>query len=169
VFPPDESAGRATKWPEPVQRVSAFLARAAIDASIHEFPEGTPTAEDAARAAGCRLEQIVKSLVFVCDGEYALALVPGDRRADESKVAAAVGATGARVAKADEVLAATGFAPGAVAPFPTEVTAVVMDATLLQHAVVWVGAGSPAHMASLAPVDLQQLSRARTADLVTRR
>ena len=105
-------------WPEPVQRVSSFLARAAVDAAIQEFSEGTPTAEDAARAVGCRLEQIVKSLVFVCDGEYVLALVPGDRRADEAKVAAAAGATTARVAKAKRCVAATGFEPGAVAPFP---------------------------------------------------
>jgi prolyl-tRNA editing enzyme YbaK/EbsC (Cys-tRNA(Pro) deacylase) len=156
-------------WPEPVQRVSSFLESAAVDATIQEFSEGTPTAEDAARAAGCRLEQIVKSLVFVCDGEYALALVPGDRRADEAKVAAAAGATSARVARAKEVLAATGFEPGAVAPFPSEVIVVVMERTLLQHLVVWIGAGSPAHMASLSPIDLQRLTRARAADLVARR
>ena len=42
-------------------------------------------------------------------------------------------------------------------------------AELLQHGVVWVGAGSPAHMAALSPVDLERLARARTADLVTRR
>ncbi len=156
-------------WPEPVQRVSSFLASAAVDATVQEFPEGTPTAEEAARAVGCRLEQIVKSLVFVCDGEYVLALVPGDRRADEAKVAAAAGATSARVARAEEVRAATGFEPGAVAPFPSEVTVVVMERTLLQHGVVWIGAGSPAHMAALAPVDLERLARARTADLVARR
>ena len=156
-------------WPEPVQRVSSFLERAGVEASVQEFPDGTPSAEEAARAAGCRLEEIVKTLVFVCDGEYALALVPGDRRADEAKVAAALGASAARVARAEEVLAATGFAPGAVAPFPSEVTAVVMERTLLQHGVVWIGAGSPAHMASLSPGDLQRLARARTADLVARR
>ncbi|MFL5982138.1 MAG: aminoacyl-tRNA deacylase [Gaiellaceae bacterium] len=159
----------AAAWPEPVQRVSAFLARAAADATIEEYAEGTPTAEAAAKAAGCRLEQIVKSLVFLCDGEYALALVPGDRRADEAKVADACGASQVRVAKAKEVVEATGFEPGAVAPFPTEVTTVVMDRTLLQHTEVWVGAGSPSHMARLAPADLQRLARARTADLVTRR
>jgi prolyl-tRNA editing enzyme YbaK/EbsC (Cys-tRNA(Pro) deacylase) len=156
-------------WPEPVQRVSSFIGRAAVDASIVEFPEGTPTAEDAARAAGCRLEQIVKSLLFVCDGEYALALIPGDRRADAAKVAAAVGAAEARVARAKEVVEATGFEPGAVAPFPTEVPNVVMERTLLQHGVVWIGAGSEAHMARISPADVQQLSGARTADLVERR
>ena len=155
-------------WPEPVQRVSSFIGRAGIDASIEEFIEGTPTAEDAARAVGCRLEQIVKSLVFVCDGAYVLALIPGDRRADVAKVGAAVGASDVRIAKAKEVVDATGFEPGAVAPFPTGVSAVVMDRTLLQHGAVWIGAGSHEHLARIGPSDLQQLSEARTADLVER-
>ena len=156
-------------WPEPVQRVASFIGRAAVDASIEEFSVGTPTAEDAARAVGCRLEQIVKSLVFVCDGEYVLALVPGDRRADAAKVAAAVGASDVRVARGKEVLEATGFEPGAVAPFPTEVASVVMERTLLQHGTVWIGAGSELHLARISPGDLQQLADARTADLVERR
>ena len=156
-------------WPEPVQRVSTALGRAAIDASIEEFSAGTPTAEDAARAAGCRLEQIVKTLVFVCDGEWVLALVPGDRRADAQKVAAAAGAAEARVARAKEVVEATGVEPGAVSPVGTQVGTVLMDLTLLQHGVVWIGAGSPAHMARLSPTDLQQAANARAADLVERR
>jgi Cys-tRNA(Pro) deacylase len=152
-----------------VERVAAFLRVAAVDATIQEFPVGTPTAEDAARAVGCRLEQIVKSLVFVCDGEYVLALVPGDRRADERKVAAEMRASQVRVARADEVRDATGFEPGAVAPFPRrDVIAALIERTLLQHQAVWIGAGSPSHLATLAPSDLQRLAGARTADLVAR-
>src|SRR6185503_6257312 len=52
-------------WPEPVQRVSAVLRAAAVDARIEEFAGGTPSARDAARAAGCELAQIVKPLVLV--------------------------------------------------------------------------------------------------------
>jgi Cys-tRNA(Pro) deacylase len=155
------------EWPEPVGRVAAVLRVEAIDATIQEFPQGTPTAEQAARAAGCRLEQIVKTLVFVCDGEYVLALVPGDRRADERKVAAAVGAREVRVARAQEVVEATGFDPGAVAPFPRQGNVVVLlERTLLQHKTVWIGAGSTRHMAELAPGNLQTLAGARGADLV---
>src|SRR5262245_50433814 len=106
-----------SEWPEPVQRVSAVLRAAAVDARLEEFGEGTPTARGAAEAIGCDLEQIVKSLVFVCDGAYVLALVPGDQRADEGAVAAAVGAREVRIASADEVRRATGFEPGAVSPF----------------------------------------------------
>ena len=154
------------RWPEPVARVAEFLKCAGVDARVEEFPEGTPTAGAAAKAVGASRAQIVKSLVFVCDGRPILALVPGDRRADENKVAAAAGARNARVARPDEVLAATGFEPGGVAPFPASgISRVVMAGELLAHDRVWIGAGSERHMAGLSPVDLAQLTQARTAEL----
>jgi Cys-tRNA(Pro) deacylase len=156
-----------SSWPEPVERVSAVLGAAAIDARIEEFTAGTPTAREAARAVGCELSQIVKSLVFVCDGAYVLALVPGDRRADEQALAEALPAKHVRVARPQEVVEATGFEPGAVAPFPNRaVTRTLIDRGLLRHEVVWVGAGSPTHMAALASADLQRLARASAFDLV---
>ncbi|HZT84732.1 MAG TPA: YbaK/EbsC family protein [Gaiellaceae bacterium] len=154
------------RWPEPVARVADVLKRAGVDARVEEFPEGTPTAGAAAKAVGASRAQIVKSLVFVCDGRPTLALVPGDRRADETKVAAAAGARHARVARPDEVLAATGFEPGGVAPFPAPgVAQVLMAEELLAHDRVWIGAGSERHMAGLSPVDLSRLTQARAADL----
>ena len=157
-------------WPEPVERVARELRAAAIEATVQEFPEGTPTAEAAANAVGCRLDQIVKSLVFVCDGAYVLALVPGDRRGDESRIAAAAGAAEVRIARASEVRDATGFEPGGVAPFPhLAATRTFVDRLLFQHATVWVGAGTDSHMACLAPADLLRLTRGETADLVAPR
>src|SRR5262249_50831652 len=73
------------QWPEPVARVAEVLRQSGIDARVEEFPEGTPTAGAAAKAVGASRAQIVKSLVFVCDGRPTLVLVPGDRRADENK------------------------------------------------------------------------------------
>jgi prolyl-tRNA editing enzyme YbaK/EbsC (Cys-tRNA(Pro) deacylase) len=154
------------RWPEPVARVAEVLQRAGIDARVEEFPEGTPTAGAAAKAVGSSRAQIVKSLVFICDGRPTLALVPGDRRADEAKVAAAAGARHARVARPDEVLAATGFEPGGVAPFPAPgIAQVLMAGELFGHDRVWIGAGSERHMAGLAPTDLAHLTQARTAEL----
>jgi prolyl-tRNA editing enzyme YbaK/EbsC (Cys-tRNA(Pro) deacylase) len=155
-------------WPEPVERVARELRAAAVpEATIQEFPEGTPTAEAAARAVGCRLEQIVKSLVLVCDAAYVVALVPGDRRADTERIGELLGAREVRVARPKEVVAATGFEPGAVAPFPLRaVDEVLLERTLLQHDRVWIGAGTPSHMAGLAPAELQRISGAQTADLV---
>ena len=154
-------------WPEPVERVSSFLREAGAEARIEEFSDGTPTAADAAAAVGCGLDQIVKSLVLLCDGRPVVALVPGDRRGDPGKIARAVKTESARVASRDEVETATGFAPGAVAPFPLPgVETVLMERTLLRHPVVWVGAGSPRHLVGLAPAELGRLARARPMDVV---
>ncbi|MBD0348877.1 MAG: YbaK/EbsC family protein [Thermoleophilia bacterium] len=152
--------------PEPVERVARYLRESGTEARIEEYSGGTPTAEDAARAAGASLEQIVKSLVFVCDGRYVLVLTPGDRRADPRKVASATGAGQARIASPTQVEEATGFAPGAVAPFPlTSVELVLLDRRLLVHDQVWVGAGSPRHLAAVDPADLARLTRGRAVDV----
>ena len=154
-------------WPESVRRVADFLESAHAEARLEEFAEGTPTADDAAKAVGTPTARIVKSLVFVCDGSPILALVPGDRRADAAKISQAVGAAKARVASREEVAAATGFRPGAVAPFPhSGIDVVLIDRSLLLHDEVWVGAGSPNHMACLRPHELQRLTKAREMDAV---
>ena len=154
-------------WPEPVERVAAYLREAGAEARLEEFAEGTPTAQDAARAVGAATAQIVKSLVFDCGGRYVLVLVPGDRRADPRKVAAAMKSSSATIARPAQVLEATGFRAGGVAPFPLrDVAEVLLDQTLLAHERVWIGAGSEHHLASIAPGELARLARARTIDAI---
>ena len=156
-----------SELPDSVARVAGFLRTAGAEARLEEFSAGTPTARDAAAAVGSELAQIVKSIVFTCDDTPVVAMVPGDRRADARKVAAAVGAADVRVARPAEVEAATGFEPGAVAPFPLpRVGRVLIDRTLLAHDEVWVGAGSSRHMVGLAPGELVRLSRAQAIDAV---
>ncbi len=146
-----------------------MLRVAAVAGRIEEFPEGTPTARDAAKAVGCELSQIVKSLVFVCDGAFVLALTPGDRRADDKAIAEAVGAELIRVATADEVVHATGFEPGGVAPLPQRaITQTLIDRSFFAWPEVWIGAGTDRHMAALPPGDLARLTRAKPVDLATR-
>ncbi|MBD0338140.1 MAG: YbaK/EbsC family protein [Thermoleophilia bacterium] len=155
----------SSAWPDPVERVASFLRAAGAEARLEEFPEGTRTARDAARAVGCEERDIVKSLVFLCDGRPVVVLVPGDRLADAAKVAATAEAKRAAIAGAEEVERATGFGPGAVSPFalPPGID-VLVDRALLGRATVWAGAGSPRHVVGVAPAELVRLSRARPAD-----
>ncbi len=151
-----------------VERVAAFLRDSRAEARVEEFSTGTPTAAHAARAVGCDLRNIVKSLVFECDGRVVLAMVPGDRRADAAKVAAAAGARTANIASPARVREATGFEPGAVAPFGlARVDAALIERTLLGLDRVWVGGGSTRHMVGLTPTELVRLSRAAPLDIVT--
>jgi len=155
--------------PEAVQRVSVFLEASGVEACLHEFSEGTPTAEAAARAVGCETDQIVKSLIFICDAEPVLVMVPGGSRADDAKVREVTGATAVKIAKPAVVLDRTGFEVGGVAPFPLpQITTALCDHRLLNYPVVWAGAGSERHMVALAPHDLIRLAGARPADIGAR-
>ena len=155
------------EWPEGVERVARALREAAVDARIEELTQPTATAAEAAVAVGCEQAQVVKSLLFVCDGTPLLALVPGDRRVDRRKLSRAAGATGTRMADAAEVVGATGYDPGAVPPFAhASPLRVLVDRRLLHREALWVGAGSERHLARLEPVDLVRLARAEEADLV---
>jgi len=149
-----------------VQRVAAFLRENRVEARVEEFAEGTPTAADAAMATGAPIDQIVKSLVFACDGRPIVVMVPGDERADTVRIAAEAGCERVKAVGADAIEQLTGFPPGGVAPFPLPgIETVLMERSLLAHEEVWIGAGSSRHMAALAPSDLARLARARAAQL----
>ena len=148
-----------------MNRFEDWLSDAGIGVGVKQFPAGTRTAADAARAIGCEVGQIVKSLVFMAAGRPVVALVSGDNRLDEGKLAAVAGSP---VTKADAAAAreATGFAIGGVPPFghATEVP-VFMDRDLLGHGVVWAAAGRPDSVFEISPERLRELSQAEVADL----
>jgi Cys-tRNA(Pro) deacylase len=109
-----------------------------------EFPAETRTAEDAARAIGVAVGQIVKTLVFAVDGMPVIALVSGSNQLDEAKLAAAAGGVEARRVDADTVRDVTGFPVGGVPPLGhRQPVAVFVDRSLLDHDVVWAAAGTP--------------------------
>ena len=156
----------SASWPEAVERVSEAFRAAGAEARIEEFADGTPTAEAAAAAVGCELGQIVKSLLFDCDGAWVLILVPGDRRADAAKVARATSSNRARVAGAAQVRDLTGYEVGAVAPVAlARVSRVLLDARIPTQGTLWVGAGSPRHMAGLPASELARVTRAEVVDV----
>lgn len=140
-----------------------------LEILVERFPEGTRTAADAARAVGCGVAQIVKSLVFVADGAPVVALVSGANRVDLGRLALALGASEVRRADGDEARTATGFAIGGVPPFGHAMPlAVVVDADLMGHRTVWAAAGLPDAVFSIAPADLLRASGGRLVDLAER-
>jgi prolyl-tRNA editing enzyme YbaK/EbsC (Cys-tRNA(Pro) deacylase) len=148
-----------------VRRFEAWLAGSDTGLAVKEFPEGTRTAADAARAVGCEVGQIVKSLVFIAGGRPVVALVSGANRLDEKRLADVAGEP---VLKADAETArsATGYSIGGVPPFghATEVP-VFMDRDLLGYGEVWAAAGRPDSVFEIAPERLKELSKATVVDL----
>jgi Cys-tRNA(Pro) deacylase len=137
-----------------------------ITARVSEFPQGTRTAQDAARAIGTTLGQIVKSLVFVADGQPVLVLASGRNRVDPAKLARAAGAVRIERAGAEVVRSTTGFAIGGVPPVGHATPLVTfVDEDLLQYDIVYAAAGTPTAIFPIAPADLVRITGGRTTDL----
>ena len=142
-----------------VDRVRDAAGRLGLDIEVRRFPEGTRTASDAARAVGCPIGAIVKSLIFAVDDEIVLALVSGANQLDEDLLAAAAGGRTCRRVSAEEVRAATGFPIGGVPPIglASEVRE-FLDEDLLDHEVVWAAAGTPHDVFATSPGQLAAAS-----------
>jgi prolyl-tRNA editing enzyme YbaK/EbsC (Cys-tRNA(Pro) deacylase) len=137
-----------------------------LELAVREFPDGTRTAADAARAIGCQVDQIVKSLVFVADNEPVLVLTSGGNRVDVVKVGRQRDAATVRKADAQEVRAATGYAIGGTPPFGhARDLPVLIDRHLTGFEVVWAAAGTPRHVFPVAPGDLVAATGGRVADV----
>ena len=150
------------------QKVADTARELGLDITIKEFAETTRTAEDAAKAIGCTVAQIVKSLLFVVDGQPTMALVSGHNRLDEAKLAALCGVGRKKVkrADADTVRAATGFVIGGVPPFGHQAKLpVYIDQDFWQFEVIWAAAGTPNAVFAITPDELVRVTKGVRADL----
>ena len=98
------------------------------------------TAALAAAALDVEVGQIVKSLVFLKDGEPVLVLCAGDRRVDTERLGSS------SVASAERVRACTRFGPNRWDPSPWTRRAglpTTIDESLRRFSVVWAAAGTP--------------------------
>ena len=139
-----------------------------LNIEVVEFDQTTRTAEAAAEAIGCGVGQIVKSLCFMANGEPVMALVSGDNRLDEKKLAALqnVGRKKVKRASADQVREATGFAIGGVPPFGhTNPMTIYIDEDLFQFDVVWAAAGTPHTVFAIPPGQLRDSTNGTVTDL----
>lgn len=148
--------------------VAGAAARLGLDVEVREFPDGTRTAEDAARAIGVGVGQIVKSLVFAVGDDVVVALVSGPNRLDEARLAEAAGWPGTPVGRVDaaRVREATGYPIGGVPPFGhRRDLATFVDEDLLGYDEVWAAAGTPHHVFGVAPADLVRATGGHVAPL----
>ena len=149
-----------------LKRVKAAIAAAGLETEVLEMAEGTRTAEDAARAAACEVDQIVKSIIFKGEesGHVVLFLTAGGNRVSAEKASAVAGQTLGK-ADADLIRTETGFAIGGVAPLGhlTPIRS-YYDPRLLDFDVVWAAAGTPRHVFAAAPAALLAATGAERAD-----
>jgi len=146
-------------------RVRRALDAAGLEADIRELGQ-TRTAQEAADAVGCALDQIAKSIIFrgEVSGEAILFLTAGGNRVCDAKASALAEE---RLGKADAALirAQTGFAIGGVAPVGhLAPIRAFLDPRLLDFTCVWAAAGTPRHVFALDPHCLPDLTGAKVVE-----
>lgn len=153
-------------WPEGVQRVARFLQQAGHPHGPQRLDAAARTSQEAADQLGIALGQVAKSVIFkhLASGGHVLVVAAGDRRVDESKVAALVGKIGR--ADAEFVKVQTGFAIGGVSPVAHHhPPRVLIDSSLARFAVLWAAAGHPQAVYPMSLAQLQSLTEAPVVDV----
>ncbi|KUF08831.1 YbaK/EbsC family protein [Pseudoponticoccus marisrubri] len=147
-----------------LKRVRAALEAAGLPDGIREVGQAR-TAQEAAEAVSCALDQIAKSIIYRAGDtdEVVLFLTAGGNRVDDARASALAGAPLGR-ADAALVRAQTGFAIGGVAPIGhlTPIRA-WLDPRLMEFDVIWAAAGTPRHVFPLDPRLLPGLTGAQVA------
>jgi prolyl-tRNA editing enzyme YbaK/EbsC (Cys-tRNA(Pro) deacylase) len=128
-----------------IQNVEEALSEKGLDYEVLKFPESTRTANEAADAIGCKVAQIVKSLIFrIQDTNKAvLVLTSGINRVNEETIAREVGN---KIVKADAAFTreVTGFAIGGIPPVGHKTPLLTLiDEDLLHFEELWAAAGTP--------------------------
>lgn len=137
-----------------IEEVKVFLSGEGIE--VLEFTEPTPNAVEAARAVGCSVGEIAKSVLFIVGGTPVLVVTSGDVKVRNPRLKEATGLTGkVRLPVAQEVIEHTGYAPGGVCPFLLpERLPVLVDSSMRRFPKIYAAAGNP-H--SAVPITVDQI------------
>jgi prolyl-tRNA editing enzyme YbaK/EbsC (Cys-tRNA(Pro) deacylase) len=147
------------------QRVQEALTSLGIQAQVQELSQSTRTAEDAAKALGVTVGQIVKSLVFLAGDLPLLIEASGKNRVDLTKIKTLLGVS-VRQANADEVKRFTSYPIGGVPPIGhPQVIQTLIDEDLLRYDVIYAAAGTPFAVFRTTPHDLLRMTQGRVIDV----
>lgn len=148
-------------------KVQDILQSRGFASEVVELPDSTRTAKEAAQAIGCKVEQIVKSLIFrTVESERAILVVAsGINRVNEQRLGELVG-EGIGKADANFVRQHTGFAVGGVPPLGHRMPITTfIDEDLLRYEQIWAAAGTPFAVFRLTPGELQEMTNGEVVSI----
>ncbi len=149
------------------KKVQEYLIVHGFSCVVKELPDYTRTADEAAKAIGCEVAQIAKSLIFIDEntGNPILVIASGVNQVDVKKIELA---TGLRLIKADGkyVKERVGFAIGGIPPVCyNEPLRTFLDPTLLNYEWIWAAAGTPFAVFQLRSREIEKMTNGKFLDL----
>jgi Cys-tRNA(Pro)/Cys-tRNA(Cys) deacylase len=134
-------------------------------------PETEKGAAHVAQALGYRERQMVKTLIFETDRqERLLVLVGGDQSIVSGNLKKLAGSRNIQMARPEVVQETTGYVIGSIPPFSWQPDGFrsFIDISLMDEAVLGVGAGVWGNEIMITPQNLVKASRAQVVNLVDR-
>lgn len=157
----------ATSLRASAQKVQQALEALGMACEVVEFPETTRSAKEAARAIGCRVEQIAKSLVFrTRQTQIPILVVAGGANRVNVKKLAELVAEPVEMADADFIREKTGFVIGGVPPIGhRQPLQTFIDEDLFKCTEIWAAAGTPYAVFKLSPHELKNMTAGRVVSI----
>jgi len=157
-----------------VQNASEYLAKFVqehgIAAEIIHLEVDTLTVAAAAEALDVAAEQIIKTILFMADGEPVLVIACGQGRVDRKLLAAYLGVSPKhlKIASAPQVLQFTGYSAGGVPPFGHKETIwTVVEAAVYSQFTVYGGGGESRSLMKLTTAELRRIVGDESTVLIT--
>jgi prolyl-tRNA editing enzyme YbaK/EbsC (Cys-tRNA(Pro) deacylase) len=147
--------------------LAQFIAGNDIKAEIVHLEEATLTVADAADVMGVQPEQIIKTVLFLADGEPVLVIASGLARIAWKRLADYLGVSRRRLktGNAEQVLAITGYVAGSVPPFGHKAKLrTIVEQAVYEQAVVYGGGGEIDALMRLETAVLRQIVGDETGD-----
>lgn len=152
-----------------VSDLQAFMQSRGIQGEILRLDVPTPTVETAAQAVNARPEQIIKSILFIIDGQPVLAIACGLSTIGRRAIADmyGVGKKRVKLATPEMVLDISGFEVGAMPPFAhRQPLRTLIDRRVLDVSTAYAGGGAENALVRLDPRDIQRVTGAKVLDLL---
>jgi len=152
-----------------VHDLTGYMQSHNIMGEILHLDVPTPTVETAAQAVNAKLEQIIKSILFIVDGHPVLAIACGLSTIGRRAIADlyAVGKKKVKLATPEIVLEISGYEVGAMPPFghlhPLDT---LVDRRVLDAPEAYAGGGAENVLVRLNPQEILRVTRARVLDLL---
>lgn len=149
------------------EELKGYLKSMKVDVRFFEFEEHTMTVDAAVKRLGVSREKIVKSIIFVDDaGLPLLAIVTGNDRVSEEKLASAAGVRRVRRANPVEVKAFTGYDVGAVPLVGHKMRMrTFIDEKVMTYEKVIGGGGQINMLLEISPAEIRRLTNGKVKDI----
>jgi prolyl-tRNA editing enzyme YbaK/EbsC (Cys-tRNA(Pro) deacylase) len=147
----------------------AFMQSQRIQGEILNLDVATPTVESAAQAVGAKVEQIIKSILFVIDDQPVLAGACGISSINRRAIAELyqVGKKRVKLASPEKVLEISGYEVGAMPPFGhRQPLTTLIDPRVLELTDAYAGGGAENALIRLNPQEIKRVTSAQTVDML---